>query len=375
MERILTADSLIETLWRAANSPEARFRRDEYEEAKRSGKLVLKYLCSDARLQNLLGIPSQIISTIGAAEDPQNFSQLLRSLSSRLVIVMTHLNCGGQTAFATMTNEEGAVPIAPRRGIEKYIIEHIVDKDPVVVSHYQAKRIAKIVQDKPVLSSVADHVEGRVHIFGAFINRGEKVRPYSNIDFNDFNPDEVYNTSNDLLDVSLDNLPDDLAEEICILRGQNTVQIRRHERDNIDFHHKQEVQNPDLMYIGSSATPLTHRYPGTLVESPGSVFSIRTPKSHKKNGLVQVFGASACEQIEYVMWEHVKANSPANKGKTMPFRRTRLLLIETEDHNSDAIAKQLTSIPAFQRWSNNGGRVITAQIQSGQLVGMDEFKN
>lgn len=343
--------------------------RKEFSLNKIGGKIRALKKCADARVHCILPAVDTAHFTTIAAADPTAFAPAYSHPGYSSIVDYTHFagdtgfplkGCGGLAEWQKLS-DKGDVRPQELQGAASYVWNEIRTADPFFAAFQDAMAIATLT-NKPIFFGSLDHLTAQLYIAGLAVNQGGTPQYYSPIDFNHYDPQEVYRGEFPVIHPG--QIPNTKwAEELALINRQNREKQQQIFADNPEFIQSQKVQNPGLIYISDQPHSLRLIMPG-IAENPNSDFSLRVVKTKRGNGRVVTDPTKVLQQLEYPIVHSVQSQD-AGSGA---FHNSKHILITTEDIDlSKDIAKKACKEPYMKPWLERGGRIIIAGVQKGEI--------
>lgn len=337
-------------------SPEAIAGRAKWEENRRLKRQILTVACSDSRVV-LIEPPREIaIRAVSAGIDPEEFLPAIENPNVEAINLMGHHSgkdlkrgeapsgCGGMGVRKELSTGK-----TPKADIERWVIEHVEDADPLLHLLSLGKKVLATTEKKMLFSS-QDQLDKTVYPIFAYLN--QLITPAS-VDLNDFRAEIAY--AQGIPHLIRDQLMGSAFDEYLLSYYQERFP-KFHSWAEVDTY-SQESQNPGIYLVTTNIRPAQVCYPH-LSEKPGDMFVTTVPR--RKNVARDRIEITD-EAIENVLCQ---AQYPISH-----FSKLLTILIETGDmEQSLRIAGKLKqkswAIPWFQR-SNT--QIMIGQIRRGIL--------
>lgn len=343
-------------------SPKADAGRQEWEDARRKGKLTGVRACADARV--LIPHAGTLrVRTIATGGPEQEYTMIFADPDIDKIVILAHYagnrvekgkppeGCGGIHAKQEALSDDAW---------GRFVGEHIVSTDVLIQAWVSAATTARRTR-KPTLAAVQDHLDGKILPVAAFLEGGGEVItaiPIEHMLHKQYHPERIYAQG-------IPVLPGRKVPEIFdeFLDAGRDLMIKTHdEYPNLEV--MQQIQNPETIVISTEARPLQICFPDTF-KKPGSVFKISIPRNQIDITIpiADDHIAIALAQVQFAI-----VNSVTNHDQQgSSFSNTKTIFIETGNFAlSTRLANDLLAEPLVQQWIKLPERqIIIAQMREG----------
>jgi|GEM_PF-4150194 len=348
------------------HEPEAKRRREIWNNNRLEGNLYFFWGCGDARMLRLLAEETMVNNTIGNGGKADRMQGAVNR--AKLGLVIAHRGCGALSAKTDQV--KNSVHLPTEDDLHEFISNDIKHPDPLqacmqadILSRHTRTEIAAILQNP---------TNGNMEVMAIFNRKDGGITSHI--------PSNLYAPANRpaVSESEIKYLSEDeLSEEVRAYLEKFNVEAQRLFTDFPNLSREQLVQNPPYLGSSDSLKPQEIRYP--RLWKPNTMFRLTIPRKREEKSTGEAYTVVDQQDLRVArrQAQYVVSHAIANRDKPhAPFADTRTALFEASTHqNALNAAMEYAQHPTMQPFfSEEGNKIIIAENKGGEIVKMGEWR-